>query len=57
MAIKKKKTRDKAVMVRLSPSEYDEIEKKLEAENNKTCRADGLGTKLRELGLMWARGK
>jgi hypothetical protein len=45
----------KAVTVLLSDDERDEIQEMLDEDNLDSGRDLGLGSKLRELGLVWAR--
>lgn len=47
----------KSVTVLLADEEKAEIQKALDEENRERGRDDGLGSKLRELGLVWARAR
>ena len=47
----------KPVTVLLSPDERNEIERALADENNERAQDLGVGSKLRELGLLWARAR
>lgn len=47
----------KAVTVLLSDDEKEELQKALDDENGERAQDLGLGSKLRELGLLWARGR
>lgn len=47
----------KAVTVLLSDDEREEIQEALDEENGERGLDLGLGSKLRELGLVWARAR
>lgn len=47
----------KPITVLMSPDEKEEIEQALADENRERGLDLGLGSKLRELGLLWARSR
>lgn len=47
----------KAVSVLLSDEEKTELQAALDVENAERAQSLGLGSKLRELGLLWARSR
>jgi len=47
----------KALTILLSDDEKAELQKALDDENRERAQDLGLGSKLRELGLLWARAR